>query len=136
MKLNIPINSNPFNSIMPMTTRIHRQTVIWLSRAMALALALIICPFHASASPKAISAILLARRLNNKDTKAVAFDISEDKIEWTEAGAMDFPDSPTPVMRILVLPGKATGRYFRLKVTGSNNAPHASLSEVILYQRL
>ena len=49
---------------------------------------------------------------------------------------MDFPDSPTPVMRILVLPGKATGRYFRLKVTGSNNAPHASLSEVLLYQRL
>lgn len=40
---------------MPMTTRIYRQTVIWLSRAMALALALIICPFHASASPKAIS---------------------------------------------------------------------------------
>ena len=40
---------------MPMTTRIHRQTVIWLSRAMALALALIICSFHASASPKAIS---------------------------------------------------------------------------------
>lgn len=68
--------------------------------------------------------------------KAVAFDISEDKVEWTEAGAMDFPDSPTPVMRILVLPGKATGRYFRLKGTGSNNAPHASLSEVILYQRL
>ena len=85
---------------------------------------------------KTISAILLARRLNNKDTKAVAFDMSEDKVEWTEAGAMDFPDSPTPVMRILVLPGKATGRYFRLKVTGSNNAPHASLSEVILYQRL
>lgn len=85
---------------------------------------------------KTISAILLARRLNNKDTKAVAFDMSEDKVEWTEAGAMDFPDSPTPVMRILVLPGKATGRYFRLKVTGSNNAPHASLSEVMLYQRL
>ena len=84
---------------------------------------------------KTISAILLARRLNNKDTKAVAFDMSEDKVEWTEAGAMDFPDSPTPVMRILVLPGKATGRYFRLKVTGSNNAPHASLSEVMLYQR-
>lgn len=40
---------------MPMTTRIYRQTVIWLSRALALALALIICPFHASASPKAIS---------------------------------------------------------------------------------
>lgn len=42
---------------MPMTTRIYRQTVIWLSRAMALALALalVTCPIHASASPKAIS---------------------------------------------------------------------------------
>ena len=38
-----------------MTTRIHRQTVIWLTGAMALALALVTCPIHASASPKAIS---------------------------------------------------------------------------------
>ena len=40
-----------------MTTRIYRQTVIWLTGAMALALALalVTCPIHASASPKAIS---------------------------------------------------------------------------------
>lgn len=72
-----------------MTTRIHRQTVIWLTGAMALALALVTCPIHASASPKAIS-----------------------------------PQSQTGTFTIKGV------------VLDFNNAPHASLSEVILYQRL
>lgn len=40
---------------MPMTTRIHRWAVIGLTEALVLTLAMILYPFHASASPKAIS---------------------------------------------------------------------------------
>ncbi len=78
-----------------------------------------------------IISIELARRKDNKDTKTVVFSISDDKENWTELGLLDFPNDPVPNAQILLLPETVSGRYIRASVTASNNAPHASIAEIL-----
>ena len=78
-----------------------------------------------------ISSIELARRANNRDTKKVVFSISSDKNNWISLGELSFPNDPNPNAKILLLGKAVKGRYVRLVVTDSNNAPHASIAEVL-----
>lgn len=81
--------------------------------------------------PQKIISIELARRKDNKDTKTVVFSISNDKETWTELGLLDFPNNVAPNAQILMLPEAVSGRYIRASVTASNNAPHASIAEIM-----
>lgn len=80
-----------------------------------------------------VSSIDLWRRNNNKDTKTVKYELSEDNLNWMELGEIDFPNSPNPRNRILELEELKTGRYLKLIVTESNNAPHASIAQVNVF---
>lgn len=80
-----------------------------------------------------VASIDLWRRNNNKDTKAVKFELSEDNSSWTELGELDFPNSPNPGNKVLELSELKTGRYLKLIVTESNNAPHASIADVFVF---
>lgn len=81
---------------------------------------------------KTVTSIELARRQSNKDTKKVVFYISNDGQTWTDAGYMEFPNNASPNSLVLMYPNAIKGRYLRLMVAESNNAPHASLSEIML----
>lgn len=78
-----------------------------------------------------IISVELARRKDNKDVKTVAFSISNDKQTWTDFGELSFPNSGAPNAKIVLLSKTINGRYIRVMVTESNNAPHASLSEIM-----
>lgn len=78
-----------------------------------------------------ISSIELARRTNNKDTKALSFSISETGDNWTELGELSFPNNVAPNAKILLLPESVSGRYIRVTVTESNSKPHCSIAEIM-----
>lgn len=80
---------------------------------------------------KQIANVELARRENNKDTKTVEIYSSLDNEVWTYLGVLKFPNTPSPNALILGLGDVVSARYIRLKITDSNNAPHASLAEVM-----
>lgn len=78
-----------------------------------------------------IISIELARREDNKDTKDVVFSISNDNVNWTELGVLNFPNDNAPNAKILLLPEAVKGRYFRAAVTSSNNGVNASIAEIM-----
>ncbi|GHV38186.1 chitobiase [Bacteroidia bacterium] len=82
-----------------------------------------------------IISVELARRANNKDTKTVAFSISDDKVNWKELGVLNFPNATTPNAMILLLPNNVKGKYIRAAVTGSNNGANASIAEIMFTKK-
>lgn len=73
------------------------------------------------------------RRLNNKDTKKVEYEMSQDNENWTKFGEVSFPNNPSPNNKMLTLEEPVTARYLKIVVSESNSYPHASLSEIVLY---
>lgn len=79
-----------------------------------------------------ITSLELARRTGNKDTKDVNIEISADKENWENAGVFKFPNNVNPNSKVLVYPTPLSGRYLKIIITASNNAPQASLSGIYL----
>ncbi|MFV0506919.1 MAG: DUF4998 domain-containing protein [Bacteroidales bacterium] len=75
------------------------------------------------------------RRLNNKDTKKVEYEISLDNKNWTSIGNVSFPNNKNPNNKELMLQELVKGRYLKIIVSESNSYPHASLSEIVVYGR-
>lgn len=79
-----------------------------------------------------ITTIELARRNGNRDTKKVVFYISSNGTDWTKISELEYPNDSAVNSKVLMYQSPVKGRYLRLMVTESHNAPHASLAEILL----
>jgi F5/8 type C domain. len=79
---------------------------------------------------KDITAVEVARRVNNKDLKTISFSASLDNNNWETLGEIKFPNNPSTNAIVLLLVNKYKCRYIKGSVTESYNAPHASISEI------
>lgn len=82
------------------------------------------------------SAIELARRYNNRDTKTCVLSMSNDNENWTYIGTLHYDTNVSFNSQIFAYPQgvSKTARYFKIDVTEVNNTGrHASISEFIFY---
>ncbi|SHE80615.1 F5/8 type C domain-containing protein [Bacteroides faecichinchillae] len=82
-----------------------------------------------------VGGIEIARRLNNTDTKALKFEISEDGTNFVEMGTMDFGGTSNTENSKTVTFSVVQGRYLKCWVTESNSEPHSSIAEIYILGR-